>query len=130
VRCWILSAIFGLESIMLAQNSAYQPDPNWRVPQDAAMKPNPLACKPDAAVGGKKLFLRNCTECHGQDGSGLVKKHAADLQLPVVQNQSDGTLFWKITNGNPDRGMPSFSKLPEPQRWQLVLFIRKLKPEN
>ncbi len=104
--------------------------PNWRVPQDAAMKPNPLACKPDAAVGGKKLFLRNCTECHGQDGSGLVKKHAADLQLPVVQNQSDGTLFWKITNGNPDRGMPSFSKLPEPQRWQLVLFIRKLKPEN
>ena len=56
MRCWILSAIFGLVSIMLAQNSAYQPDPNWRVPQDAAMKPNPLACKPDAAVGGKKLF--------------------------------------------------------------------------
>jgi hypothetical protein len=30
--------------------------------------------------------------------------------------QSDGALFWKITNGNPDRGMPSFSKLPELQR--------------
>jgi len=31
-----------------------------------------------------------------KDGSGLVKKHAADLQLPVVQNQSDGTLFGRL----------------------------------
>jgi hypothetical protein len=47
--------------------------------------------------------------------------------LPVVQSQSDGALFWKITNGNPDRGMPSFSRLPELQRWQLVLYIRSLR---
>ncbi len=58
----------------------------------------------------------------------MEKKHSADLQLPVVQEQSDGTLFWKITNGNTGRGMPSFSKLPELQRWQIVLYIRTLKP--
>ena len=40
--------------------------------------------------------------------------------------KTDGTLFWKVTNGNPDRGMPSFSKLPELQRWQIVLFLRTL----
>ena len=130
MKCWIPFIVFVLLSIMLAQNTEYQPDPNWRAPQDAALKANPLARKPEAASGGRKLFLRNCTECHGQDGSGLIEKHAADLQLPVVQNQSDGALFWKVTNGNPDRGMPSFSKLPEPQRWQLVLFIRTLKPEK
>ena len=130
MKCRILLAIFALVSIILAQNTAYQPDPNWRVPQDAALKPNPLARKPEAAAGGRKRFLRNCAECHGPDGSGLAKKHAADLQLPVVQNQSDGSLFWKIMNGNPDRGMPSFSKLPEPQRWQLILFIRTLQPEK
>ena len=130
MKRWILLAALALVSSVIAQNIAYQPDDDWRVPQEAAVKPNPLASRPEATAGGKKLFLRNCTECHGQDGSGLVKKHAADLQLPVVQNQSDGALFWKITNGNPDRGMPSFSKLPEPQRWQLVLFIRRLKPEN
>jgi mono/diheme cytochrome c family protein len=130
VKYWILFAILALLSGVLAQNTAYQSDPNWRAPQEAGAKLNPLASKPEAAAGGKKLFLRNCTECHGQDGSGLIKKHAADFQLPLVQNQSDGTLFWKITNGNPDRGMPSFSKLPEPQRWQLVLFIRTLKPEK
>jgi hypothetical protein len=48
------------------------------------------------------------------------------LQLPLVQQQSDGVLFWKITNGNTRRGMPSFSKLPELQRWQIVLYIRRL----
>ena len=71
--------------------------------------------------------MRECVECHGQDGKGLEKKHSANLRLPVVQAQSDGALFWKITNGNPDRGMPSFSKLPELQRWQVVLYIRMLK---
>jgi mono/diheme cytochrome c family protein len=130
VKGRILLGILSLLSGVLAQNPAYRPDPDWRAPQEAAAKANPLASRPETAAGGKKLFLRNCTECHGPDGSGLVKKHAADLQLSVVQDQSDGALFWKITNGNPDRGMPSFSKLPEPQRWQLVLFIRKLKPEN
>ena len=74
------------------------------------------------------MFSRNCVECHGADGSGIEKKRAANLQLLVVQSQSDGALFWKITNGNPDRGMPSFTPLPELQRWQLVLYIRTLKP--
>jgi mono/diheme cytochrome c family protein len=112
---------------MLGQNPEYRQDPTWRSPDDAARKVNPLANRPGAAAGGKKLFLRNCAECHG-DGSGIEKKHSADFQLPVVQEQSDGTIFWKITNGNTDRGMPSFSKLPELERWQLVLYLRTLKP--
>jgi ribosomal protein S6E (S10) len=41
-----------------------------------------------------------------------------------VQQQSDGALFWKISGGNSRQGMPAFSFLPEPQRWQLVLHIR------
>lgn len=110
-----------------AQNTSYQQDPGWRAPAEAAARRNPLASRPEAAAGGEKLFRRNCVECHGEDGSGLVKKNAADLQLPFVQEQSDGVLFWKITNGNMDRGMPSFSRLPELQRWQLVLYLRKLK---
>jgi mono/diheme cytochrome c family protein len=118
-----------LVGTLRGQNTAYQQDPNWRAPQEDATRTNPLAHKPETAAGGQKLFHRNCTECHGDDGRGLAKKHAADLQLPVVQDQTDGTLFWKITNGNVDRGMPSFSKLPEMQRWQLVLYVRMLKQD-
>jgi mono/diheme cytochrome c family protein len=108
-----------------AQNTSYQQDPSWRAPAEAAEKTNPLSARPQLAAGGKKLFARNCAECHGHSGEGLKK--AADLQLPIVQDQTDGALFWKITNGNPDRGMPSWSKLPELQRWQLVLYLRTLK---
>jgi mono/diheme cytochrome c family protein len=121
-----IAILFCLASFAIAQNYAYTPDPKWRAPDSAVAKPNPLASRPEAMAGGKKLFLRNCVECHGQEGTGLVKKHAADLQLPAVQEQSDGTLFWKISNGNPDRGMPSFNRLPELQRWQIVLFLRTL----
>ena len=111
----------------IAQNPAYQPDSNWRAPANAVSRQNPLASKPETAAGGKKLFLRNCAECHGSQGAGMEKKHSADLQLPVVQEQSDGAIFWKITNGNATKGMPSFSKLPELQRWQIILYIRTLK---
>lgn len=117
-----------LGTIGYCQNPEYQQDPNWQAPPEAASRLNPLATRPETSAGGQKLFRRNCVECHGADGSGISKKHAADLQLASVQKQSDGTLFWKITNGNPDRGMPSFSKLPELQRWQLILYLRTLKP--
>jgi mono/diheme cytochrome c family protein len=122
-----VASVLTLLAVAGAQNTTYQPDPNWRAPAAAASRPNPLADKPQAAAGGKKLFMRNCAECHDKDGSGIVKKHSADLQLPAVQEQSDGVIFWKITNGNPDRGMPSFSKLPELERWQLVLFVHSIK---
>ncbi len=129
MRAMVLSlAAVGLLGAAFGQNISYQQDPKWQPPTEAVAKINPLAQKLETAAGGKKLFQRNCVECHGEAGTGLEKKHAADLQLPVVQQQTDGALFWKITNGNTDRGMPSFSRLPELQRWQLVLYLRTLKP--
>jgi mono/diheme cytochrome c family protein len=122
LACVAAASLFGF-----GQNPSYQLDPQWRAPAAASARSNPLADKPDAAAGGKKLFLRHCAECHGNEGAGMVRKHSADLHLAIVQEQSDGTLFWKITNGNAGKGMPSFSKLPELQRWQLVLFVRTLK---
>ena len=124
---WIVVMLCLWVGASRAQNSGYQQDATWHATADAASRPNPLASRPNAAAGGRKLFVRNCVECHGADGTGSEKKHSADLPLPVVQQQSDGVLFWKITNGNASHGMPSFSKLPELQRWQVVLYIRTLK---
>ena len=120
----VLAAILALCAGLLAQNIQYRPDPSWRPPDTAAARVNPLAGSPGLAAGGRKLFQRQCAQCHGAQGQGL--KNAADLQLPVVQQQGDGGLFWKITNGNPRRAMPSFSGLPELQRWQIVLYLRTL----
>ncbi len=120
----VLVTVLVLCAGLLAQNFRYRPDPSWRPPDSAAARVNPLAGSPELAAGGRKLFQRQCAQCHGAQGQGL--KNAADLQLPVVQQQGDGALFWKITNGNPRRAMPSFSGLPEMQRWQIVLYLRTL----
>jgi mono/diheme cytochrome c family protein len=114
-----------LAAVGLAQNLAYEQDSKWHAPESASARENPLAGHEDALGGGRKLFQRHCVECHGADGTG--RKKAANLTLLVVQAQPDGVLHWKITNGNPDRGMPSFSRLPDLQRWQIVLYLRTFK---
>ena len=124
----LLLAIVPLFAV--GQNPSYQQDPQWVAPATAVARANPLADRPETAAGGNKLFLRNCAECHGPNGAGMAPKHSADFQLAMVQQQTDGTLFWKITNGNAPKGMPSFSRLPELQRWQLVLFIRTLSANH
>jgi hypothetical protein len=35
-------------------------------------------------------------------------------------------VFWEIGSGNAYAGMPTFSFLPEAQRWRLVLHVREL----
>jgi hypothetical protein len=39
-------------------------------------------------------------------------------------------LFWILTNGVVRQGMPVWSKLPEPQRWQIVTFVKSLTPSG
>ncbi len=122
--------LFGCATLLCihaaAQNTTYKQDPTWHAPDQASARKNPLVENKNAAAGGAKLFHRHCAECHGPTGTGLKK--AANLTMDAVQSQTAGTLFWKITNGNPDRGMPSFSQIPELQRWQLVLHLRALRP--
>src|SRR2546423_15542238 len=97
-------------------------DIEWVAPAGAAARPNPLASRIDLAAGGKKIFSQRCAECHGAEARGTDR--APDLTAGDVQEQSDGALFWKISSGNTRTGMPSFSFLPEAQRWQLVLSLR------
>jgi mono/diheme cytochrome c family protein len=108
-----------------AQSVATQPASKWEAPATAAQKENPLKAKPELAAGGEKIFGRTCVVCHGDAKKGGNGK-GPNLGSQAVQQESDGALFWKLTNGNSRTGMPSFSSLPEGQRWQLVLYIRSL----
>ena len=94
----------------------------WNAPADAAAKQNPLKDKPQLAAGGKKIFAKSCAMCHDAG----EKQKGPHLASDAVQSDSDGALFWKISNGNSRTGMPTFSSLPDAQRWQLVLYIRSL----
>jgi mono/diheme cytochrome c family protein len=95
-----------------------------KVPDKAKARRNPLENDPDAVAAGQNLFEQHCSECHGLAAYGTKK--APSLRAPEVQNAPPGAIFWILTNGVVRRGMPVWSKLPEPQRWQLVTFIRSL----
>lgn len=125
---WLTTVVLTLATqiICSAQNLTYWPDPRWKAPPGAVAESNPLADRPELATGGRKLFLRNCAECHGKDGSGKAKKHSANLQLAAIQLQTDGELFWKISNGNTGKGMPSFSKIRSPNAGKLYSIYDSL----
>lgn len=94
------------------------------VPEKMRTRNNPLENDPDAAAAGGKLFERHCAGCHGTNADG--GKKGANLRAKEIQQATPGTLFWVLTNGVVRRGMPVWSKLPEPQRWQLVTFLKTL----
>jgi len=98
-----------------------------QAPDKARAKPNPFEKDPDAVAAGRNLFEEHCAECHGDDAlGGKQRRKGPSLREPEVQNAEPGAIFWVLTNGVVRRGMPVWSKLPEPQRWQLVSFIRSL----
>jgi len=85
---------------------------------------NPYDGQPDAVAAGGKLFRQHCAECHGDDARG--RGHAADLHSSGVQNATPGEIAWFLRGGNLAHGMPSWSGLPEPRRWQIVAYLKSL----
>jgi mono/diheme cytochrome c family protein len=97
-----------------------------KAPEKARSKRNPLEKDPQAPVAGRILFEQHCGECHGDAADG--GKKAPSLKASEIQSAEPGAIFWILTNGVVRKGMPVWSKLPEPQRWQLVSYIKSLGP--
>jgi mono/diheme cytochrome c family protein len=98
------------------------------VPAKARERKNPFEGDAQAVAGGGKLFEQHCGECHGKNAAGARK--GPSLLREEVQQATPGTLFWILSNGVVRRGMPVWSKLPEPQRWQIVTFLQALKAQS
>ena len=96
-----------------------------RVPEKARAKQNPFDSDPVAQAAGAKLFAQNCSSCHGDDGSG--RNQHPSLRTERVRSATPGELQWLLTNGSMKNGMPSWSRLPEQQRWQIVSFLKSLQ---
>jgi len=101
-------------------------DGGWirKVPQADRERANPYANDPQAIAAGKILFEENCAQCHGEDARG--RRGRPDLRGEVVAQASDGELAWLLRNGSLWKGMPSWSSLPEPERWQIIAYLRSL----
>jgi mono/diheme cytochrome c family protein len=71
------------------------------------------------------LFSQNCASCHGDNATG--KGNHPSLRSERVRSATPGELQWLLTNGSMKNGMPSWSKLPEQQRWQIVTYLKSLQ---
>jgi mono/diheme cytochrome c family protein len=89
---------------------------------------NPMENDKDAPVAGGILFEEHCESCHGKEGIG--GKKAPSLRAPEVREAKAGAIFWILSNGVVRKKMPVWSKLPEPERWQLVSYIQSLSAEK
>ncbi len=106
----------------------------WEVPAKFKSMKNPTDIKDkDGMAEGKTLYAKNCVSCHGKKGLGDGSKAAelegdlGDFSSAGFQKQTDGELFYKITEGRED--MTSFKKkIPNDEdRWLVVNYLRTLK---
>jgi len=96
-----------------------------KAPVKARARQNPFENDPEAIAAGGNLYAQHCAECHGSKAEG--RKRGPSLLVSEVQRAEPGAIFWILTNGVVRRDMPVWSKLPEPQRWQLVSFLKSLR---
>jgi mono/diheme cytochrome c family protein len=105
--------------------------PKWVAPKDADKVTNPLTGNTTVIADAKKLYIANCGPCHGDKGRGDgpaaagLNPRPADHTSASVQAESDGALFWKLSEGR--MPMPAYkSVFSDQQRWALINYIRTL----
>jgi mono/diheme cytochrome c family protein len=125
-RALIVLAVFSISRSLLAQSGS-----DWKAPPTAVNRPNPVPVNATTLGAGQKLYVGNCMTCHGPSGKGdgpggvALEKKPADLGARIRSGETDGELFWKITEGR----SPMISwkgSLSETQRWELVNYIKSL----
>ncbi len=112
-------------------SNVFSQSKKFPAPASADALVNPVKGNATATEEGKKIYTQFCVTCHGSKGKGDgiaapgLSKPPADHTSDFVQKQTDGAIYWVITEGN--NPMPTYkSTLTEAQRWQLVNYIRTL----
>lgn len=75
---------------------------------------------------GRKIFVTNCSGCHGLDGKGSDR--APDIaQRREIQKLSDAELIRVVQEGVSGTGMPAFHSLPPADLKSVVGYLRSLQ---
>jgi len=92
--------------------------------------PNPHGTDAASLANGRKYYSINCSPCHGDKGmgDGPATKYGMpgiNLTTDVTKGRTDGYIFGMIRNG---RGlMPPYNRIEEPDRWDVVNYLRALQ---
>jgi mono/diheme cytochrome c family protein len=115
--------------------SSQEPQGEWKVSPRSAGVANPQAVTADSIKIGAKVYVKECLDCHGKlgkgDGPGAkdFTQTMPDFTTDKFANQTDGSLFFKITKGR--RPMPAYKEnVSDEDRWNVINYIRTLKPKK
>ena len=121
-----------LASLVLIPAAAWTAS-DWTAPAQAKTWKNPVG-RTAGIQAGRSLFEAHCAICHGPGGRGdgpagaALRPKPSDLTGKGVQGQTDGELYWKISQGH--GAMPAWKDLPEQDRWSLVRFLHSLNEKK
>ena len=105
--------------ILFAQNE-------WTVPESDSQKISPFIFEEEMITAGEQIYENSCISCHGTPTANnpmVFVPSPGDPASEKFQNQPDGSMFYKISNGK--GGMPSFAKtIAEEEIWSLIAFFR------
>jgi mono/diheme cytochrome c family protein len=114
---------------------SYAPLPN--VVDSMSVLPNPhdpaklsVAELDSSLANGRRYYQSNCAVCHGDGGigNGPATKYGVpgiSIVYDGTKARADGYIYGMLRNG---RGsMPSYNRIEEPDRWDVVNYVRGLQ---
>jgi len=94
-------------------------------PASAKAQKNPYEGQQAAVDAGKTVYARNCLACHGKAGKGTG--NVPSLVDGKLKGVTEGEVFWFVTKGDKDNGMPSWAAaLTEEKRWQVITYVEAM----
>lgn len=125
----LVLVLLGLAAAMTVTTPGTHGDPVWPWPYRLSLGASPeiveayptsfarppITYHAGSIKQGMALYTSHCESCHGA------------LLAPQTTRRSAGDLFWLITHGRVERGMPEFgSNLQEAERWHLINALRAM----
>jgi mono/diheme cytochrome c family protein len=117
----LLSLALGAGLALAASSSRWE-----HVPAKDHARANPMSGRPESISAGALVYRDHCLQCHKENAQGDGRKKPS-LRSERVRTASDGDIEWFLRQGDLGHGMPSWSNLPEAQRWQLVAYLRSIQ---
>jgi mono/diheme cytochrome c family protein len=118
----------------LAPGYAFSRAPMIATLDSMASIQNPTPADARSLHNGRMYYQINCAVCHGEagKGDGAILKAKAIFPPPLIgpsaEGKSDGYIWAIIRNG---RGaMPSYNRIEEMDRWDVVNYVRALQAAN
>ena len=103
----------------------------WKMDQAAEEQLSIFTFDEDFSRSGEAIYENSCKSCHGlptEENYAKMFPLPGDLGSSDIQDQTDGSLFFKIQKGN--KNMPGFGNaLSEEEIWSLVSYIRSFNED-